>query len=314
MNNKIAAVVVTYNRKVLLVECIEALLNQNRKLDLIFIIDNASTDGTKKLLLEMGYLNKDIIEYIILDYNTGGSGGFYRGIEIAYQKGFDWIWIMDDDAEPDCDCLRILESKLKYKDNIGVICPLIVNKSTKEPQWYHHKLLSDDLVIEESIINKIDIKKIYDSELVKIDSNAFVGPMISRDVIKKLGLPEKDYFILCDDLEYIYRASLDFKCFLSPNSKIYHKSNSNSVGKINKDEIWKLYYSRRNYLLFLKKYQNKKLIIFKYIIRNLKNSLKSTVSLFLKYKAGKLCVMPLMGLIDGIRGKKGDVVKPFKLD
>ena len=37
---KIDAVVVTYNRKELLLECIEAILNQNYNVDKVFIIDN----------------------------------------------------------------------------------------------------------------------------------------------------------------------------------------------------------------------------------------------------------------------------------
>lgn len=313
MKSKIAAVVVTYNRKNLLIECLESLLSQNRRPDLIIIVDNASTDGTNKLLLEMNYLNNEIIEYIRLDYNTGGSGGFYHGINVAYQRGYDWIWIMDDDAEPDVNCLNILVEKINIDKNIGVLCPLIINKKTMEPQWYHHKILSDDLTNEKSIITKICIDKIYQSELVSINSNAFVGPMISRDAIKKLGLPEKDYFILCDDLEYIYRISSEFKCFLIPDARIYHKDNNVSNGIINPGAIWKSYYSRRNYLLFLKKHQNNKYIIIKYILDNSIKTLKYSLSLLLKHKAGRWSFLPILGLIDGIRGRKGDVIKPFKL-
>ena len=47
-DKSVAAVVVTYNRKQLLKECIEALLAQKAKHLRIFIIDNASTDGTEE--------------------------------------------------------------------------------------------------------------------------------------------------------------------------------------------------------------------------------------------------------------------------
>ena len=52
---RVAAVVVTYNRKELLMECLEALLRQTRPLQAIYIIDNASTDGTPELLHREGY-------------------------------------------------------------------------------------------------------------------------------------------------------------------------------------------------------------------------------------------------------------------
>ena len=47
---KVSAVVVTFNRKELLIECLEALRRQTRPLDALYIIDNASTDGTEELL------------------------------------------------------------------------------------------------------------------------------------------------------------------------------------------------------------------------------------------------------------------------
>ena len=38
----------------------------------------------------------------------GGSGGFYTGMQYAYQAGADWIWCMDDDVFPLADCLERL--------------------------------------------------------------------------------------------------------------------------------------------------------------------------------------------------------------
>ena len=56
-NDTICAVVVTYNRKELLIECLESLKEQSRTLDAILIIDNASTDGTPEILLKNGYID-----------------------------------------------------------------------------------------------------------------------------------------------------------------------------------------------------------------------------------------------------------------
>ena len=53
--NKVAIIVVTYNRKKLLKKNIEALLNQNYKDFDLFIIDNASTDGTYNYIKKFKY-------------------------------------------------------------------------------------------------------------------------------------------------------------------------------------------------------------------------------------------------------------------
>ena len=115
----VCAVVVTYNRKTLLLECLEALRKQTRPVDGIYIIDNASTDETPEVLKESGYIpelppselaepyeiehqisnlvNGEPIKifYVRMHENTGGAGGFYEGVKRGYEKGYDWLWLMD---------------------------------------------------------------------------------------------------------------------------------------------------------------------------------------------------------------------------
>jgi rhamnopyranosyl-N-acetylglucosaminyl-diphospho-decaprenol beta-1,3/1,4-galactofuranosyltransferase len=101
----VCAVVVTYNRKNLLLECLEAIRRQTRPVDGIYIIDNASDDGTPELLKENGYIpelppfnisepyeiehkisnlvdgNPINVFYVRMHKNTGGAGGFYEGVK-----------------------------------------------------------------------------------------------------------------------------------------------------------------------------------------------------------------------------------------
>ena len=101
---KIAAVVVTFNRKEYLVKNIEALLAQvNAPMD-ILIIDNASTDGTEETIRH--YMDAGQILYENTGENLGGAGGFNFGIRRAYEAGYDAIWIMDDDTYPHPDALE----------------------------------------------------------------------------------------------------------------------------------------------------------------------------------------------------------------
>ena len=58
LNNKICAVVVTFNRKELLLRTLSNLYKQSSPLHSIVVIDNASNDGTNELLQHLGYLDK----------------------------------------------------------------------------------------------------------------------------------------------------------------------------------------------------------------------------------------------------------------
>ena len=58
MTNTVCAVVVTYNRKQLLLKCLDSLINQKLKPDAIYIVDNNSTDNTESDLKDAGYITK----------------------------------------------------------------------------------------------------------------------------------------------------------------------------------------------------------------------------------------------------------------
>ena len=96
------AVVVTYNRKELLRECLVALRAQTRPPDHVLVVDNASTDGTLELVSE----EFGEVELLALPENVGGAGGFHAGLERAYASGAEWAWLMDDDTVPQPEASR----------------------------------------------------------------------------------------------------------------------------------------------------------------------------------------------------------------
>src|SRR4051812_35207484 len=77
------AVVVTYNRKALLTECLQALGAQTRAPDEILVVDNASTDGTAAMVRE----HFPDVRLEALDTNRGGAGGFHHGLDAAHRRG-----------------------------------------------------------------------------------------------------------------------------------------------------------------------------------------------------------------------------------
>lgn len=201
-NETVCVVVVTYNRKELLLKCLSSLLNQTYSLDAICIVDNASTDGTFETLKEKGYIgefinstNKKVkIHYVKLAENTGGAGGFYEGTKIAYEKMYDWLWLMDDDVEAQDECLfQLISEAKKYSFDTLVLQPLRKNLKDEIINWYPYFSL---LTLR---CNNISPER--------SNTICFEGIFISRKIVKEIGFPNKNFFTVLDDTEYGLRIS-----------------------------------------------------------------------------------------------------------
>jgi GT2 family glycosyltransferase len=236
---KIAAVVVTYNRLTLLKECIDGLRKQTYKIDEIIVVNNDSNDGT----LEWFNTQKDIT--VITQENLGSAGGFYTGIEYAKENQYNWIWLMDDDVEPESDCLLKLFDIAK-KHNYSVLQPSRLIRGTGAFWSYGSKFNFTNPFRAEGVgaINSLDIKGDY----CNIVSIPFEGPLINVSVFNKLNNVDKEYFMFYDDTDFSLRLynnhnkiALVKKAILIKKI-INNNSNSLSIG-------FREYYQIRNSII-----------------------------------------------------------------
>lgn len=233
---KIAAVVITYNRLEFLMEIIDAIRNQSRKPDLIIVVNNSSTDGTSDWLNNQN----DILS--ITQDNLGSSGGQWRGLKEAYERGFDWIWTMDDDVVPDINCLEKLTDN---GDELVIRTPL---RYTHDNHPFFNDVKSFNLTnpfrtFWLSIYNEEDLN----NEKTEAVGITFEGPLFHRTVINMIGLPEKNFFIYGDDTEYFIRAwKAGFKIYVYRNAVLRRKLQYASYPS---EFNWKTYYILRNIII-----------------------------------------------------------------
>ncbi len=232
---KVAAVVVTYNRKDLLKECLQALLTQTRPLDEIIVIDNASTDRTDKMVPK----EFPQVTYVRLPENIGGAGGFHEGMKLAYEKGYDWIWVMDDDAIPESRALERLLVNLSSLHTAGIVASFVKSQSGVSPAFRLPKTFREG--IKHGL--HVPIPANY-SNPFSVDLLPFVGVLISRGVITMVGLPRKSFFLYFDDTDFFLRTRANkFQICIIPDSVIDHQVGAKSRAL----ELWRLAYFWRNY-------------------------------------------------------------------
>lgn len=240
--NNIAAIVVTYNRKKLLKECIESLLNQTVGLD-ILVIDNNSTDGTAELIKK--YTNLGNFLYFNTGKNLGGAGGFQYGMRKAVELNYEYIWIMDDDCIPTSNALEeFVIAKNKLKDNFGYL--------SSKALWTDGSLCTMN-VQRETLTKSL---KSYKKNIIPVTLASFVSLFVPVRVIREVGLPIKEFFIWTDDWEYTRRISKKYNCYVVTKSVVIHKCKSNVGANIATDSIERIpryKYLYRNDVYFYRK-------------------------------------------------------------
>ena len=297
MKQNIYAVVVTYNRLSLLKRAINYLQSQTLPLCGIVVVNNGSTDGTREWLDQQQGLT------IVHQNNVGGSGGFYTGMKTAYELGADWLWCMDDDVWPAEDCLATLSSYTQQNPEIGIICP----SRLMNGKFYYCEVLKFNLVNPFDHVNKkiITQENVGKQELIPIVGMVFEGPLISRRVVDKIGLPNKDMFILYDDSDYSYRATLfGFKVMLCLNA-VLNKEYFPKKADISRERTdWKGYYMTRNMSYFCMQYG--KNYFFRYL-GALPSCLRAIYTVLTDNKNGKRKAVAkyIRAFIDGKRKKLG---------
>lgn len=224
--NKVAAVVVTYNRIELLKECIKALQQQTYPCD-ILIVDNASTDGTEE------YINKIEKDYDNLHYkntgaNIGGAGGFNFGMRWAVEAGYEYVWVMDDDCLPYTDALeKLINADGILKGKYGWLASAVLWKDRHECK-----------------MNRVKLKKSFYEYLeymqygiVQAEQATFVSLFLKTKTIKQVGLPIKEFFIWGDDIEFTRRITVRKKIpsYITGQSKVIHAMKENTGSNIATD-------------------------------------------------------------------------------
>lgn len=240
-NVKTGALVVTYNRKDLLAECIGAIQKQTiEELD-IFIVDNASNDGTGEFVKKL-QLEDSKIKYFNTGKNIGGAGGFSYGIKLLIKLSYDRIWLMDDDTIPESDAL---EELLKVDAVLGGKYGFLVSSV----RWTNGDccIMNRPLIDEEWMENLSYIKH----GILPVKRATFVSMMLTKNVVEEFGLPIKEFFIWGDDQEFTDRISRRMSGYFVSDSRVIHKMKKNVGSDISNDvseRIERYEYAFRNEL------------------------------------------------------------------
>lgn len=293
---KYSSIIVTFNRKEKLIKALNHLLNQTIKPTHIFLIDNHSTDGTEKLLQQKGMLVNPRIDYQYLDKNYGGSGGFYYGVKRALQfSDYDFVSLSDDDAMYCDNYFELITKAVRENPQVYAFTGTVMTNGVIQTD--HRRLVTELRWIREE---EIPVSR-YDKNFF-LDEASFVGLVVSRNVLQKIGLPDKDYFIYYDDTEYSLRIRTQTKILNVSKAVINHET---KPAKEAKGMTWKHYYGIRNFILTKKKYSDWSLLTPYLYYRYFRHLLNILFSGSYKGYRRQMFYVYSQAFKDGLNGKEG---------
>jgi len=160
-----ALVIVTSNQKKITKQTLDLIYQQTLVPDIV-IVDNNSSDGT------LDYFKAAFPEAHILktNKNYGSSGGQYIGCSWAYERGYEFIILSDNDAVPVSN--NLIEIIIKNANEAAITQPwnIIADSDNYNQFWSLHYAC------------------------------------YHRKIIKKIGYPNFNFFIYADDAEFYLRA------------------------------------------------------------------------------------------------------------
>jgi dTDP-4-dehydrorhamnose reductase len=254
MTDEIHALVITYNRRELLMRNIAALKAQTHALKSIVVIDNGSTDDTQAAIKA---LNDPTIDHVRLDPNIGPARGFHYGIDYVFAKQrMPWVWIMDDDVIPSPTALAELVAayhrNFKAPEDLG----FLVSQSVDAEGRANNVPTIDTRARQ---LGECANWGLYlDQGMISIRTAPLSALLMPRSTYDTFGNLNQDFVVWGEDTDLTFRITEQRPGFLVGTSKILHlRAQPGDISIFLEDDkrrVPNFYYLYRNMLYVRRRY------------------------------------------------------------
>ena len=245
--NPIATVICNYNKSKYVTECIQSVMESVfQKFDII-VVDNASTDDSVKCIREKYEGRLTLLENA---ENLGGSGGFNTGIRYAMERGYQYIWCLDNDVLVDENAIGVLYEFLEKNAEVGMAGSKVYHMEAPDyVQQFGIDVDFENFCCEAKYCNCLEDGSM--PEVVYSDAVAACSVLVRAELIGKIGMLPEENFLYWDDTEWGYRCNLaGYKVASVGASKVLHSMGAKKEAV----NTFPTYYVWRNWIRFFIRY------------------------------------------------------------
>ena len=242
---EVSVAVITYNGMNVIKLCLESIFAQTYRPFRVFLINNASTDGTSE------WVRDNYPEVEVLNYPKNRGPNPARNLAIRQSKN-RLVLLVDDDAVLEKDCLSELVKAAKTYPEAAVWSPRIIYFDNRDVIQFEGVFLH--YIGEAILLNGETSLREGLNNITPIDIAGGVSYLVSRDAAISIGLFDEDYFFGRTDGEFTFRLTLaGYKLYTVPKAACYHRVKKRGLSKV-------FYQTRNRWYLILSTYSLRTLV------------------------------------------------------
>ena len=259
----LSIIIVNWNTKDYLEQCLQSIFERTKGIEYeVFVVDNASTDGSAQMVKEKFHQ----VKLIENKKNVGFARANNQGMKKSSGK---YILLLNSDTKIIGNALEKTIEFMNKNSEVAVVgCRLLnldmsIQKSIGNFPGIGQTILDATLIGApyRKFINQ-RIKHLKDPIEVDCVAGAFL--LTRRKAVEKVGFLDEDYFIYSEDIDWCYRLKRKAgKIFYFPNAEVIHYGGE-SMKQQAENTFLELYKSK---LIFSRKHYGKlKILVIKLIL------------------------------------------------
>lgn len=220
---KVFVVILNFNGRNVLKDCLKSVFASDYPDFSVVLVDNDSRDGS----FEMAKEQFSRAYFIKNEKNIGFAAGNNVGIRFSLERGADWVWILNNDTQVEPDALSKMVGAGK-KGNFGILSPVIFEGGGNKIWFSGGRINWFKMRVEH-------FKEPFKEEVRESDFVTGCAMLVKKEVFKRVGLLDEDFFLYYEDADFGERAArAGFLKGVVSGSWIYHLENSqkNFSGKL----------------------------------------------------------------------------------
>ena len=212
---KVFAVIVTYNGMKWIDKSLENITKQCE----VVVVDNNSIDPTVNFINE----NYPKVKLLPQKNNLGFGGANNVGINYAINEGADAVFLLNQDAYIQPNCIQNLVKAYCDNKEFGIISPIHFNGDGSALDYSFQKVTYMSPLISDLITRNYS-REVYNFKFI----NAAAW-FIPKKVLSMVGGFDPLFFMYGEDDNYCQRILYhNFRIGVIPNAFIYHDSDNNN--------------------------------------------------------------------------------------